>query len=228
MPTFCCGLLHIFKHSKYLFHRNNTKHANKRLSSSDYPEQDASAPKLLRYGNPILFEKSLPFDLPHEFPEVMKVLNLMNAATKGLGNVGIAAPQIGILRRLVMFEVPAQHLRYNTGGVAYPMRIMINPVYKSLSNETNLGWEGCLSVPGMMGQVRRFSHIECEYIDLQGNKQIFQASDFHARVVQHEIDHLDGILYPLLVEDKRYFGYTEEILNSPEYVKDKLSDKLLE
>lgn len=186
----------------------------------DYPKQeDQTAPKILRFGDPKLYEKSLPFKLPEEMPEVHKVLAQMQLATKGLGNVGLAAPQIGILRRLVMFAVPATHPRYKTDGVAQPMRIMINPSFRALSDEKNLEWEGCLSVPGMMGKVWRYTHIECTYIDLEGLKQTFKASNFHARVVQHEIDHLRGVLFPLLVENPHDLGFTEEIMNSPEFKK---------
>lgn len=180
----------------------------------DYPKQQDTAPKILHYGNPILYKKSLPFDLPREMPLVHNALEQMTLATKGLGNVGLAAPQIGILRRLVMFEVPATHPRYKTDGIAQPMRIMINPSYKPLSNEKNLEWEGCLSVPGMMGKVWRYTHIEYEYTDLEGKMHTLNASHFYARVVQHELDHLDGILFPLLVENRHDLGFTEEIMAS--------------
>jgi peptide deformylase len=188
-------------------------------SRFDYPKQEAEAPKILRYGDPKLYEPSLPFDLPKEMPLVHEVLEQMKLATKGMGNVGLAAPQIGILKQLVMFAVPAEHPRYKTDGVAQPMRIMINPHYKHLSDEKNLEWEGCLSVPGMMGQVKRYTHIECTYIDLEGVKQSFNASNFHARVVQHELDHLRGILFPLLVENRHMLGFTEAIMESEEFKK---------
>ncbi len=186
----------------------------------DYSSQEnQGAPKFLRYGDPALYKKSLPFKLPQEMPLVHQALEQMQLATKGMGNVGLAAPQIGILRQLVMFAVPATHPRYKTDGVAHPMRVMINPSYKPLSDEKNLEWEGCLSVPGMMGKVWRYTHIECAYTDLEGAAQIFQASNFHARVVQHELDHLDGILFPLLVEDNRNFGFTEAIMACDEFRK---------
>jgi len=189
-------------------------------STFDYPQQkDPMAPKILRLGNPRLFEKSLSFELPHEMPLAHQVLEQMQLATKGLGNVGIAAPQIGILRRLVMFEVPAIHPRYKTDGVVQPLRIMINPSYTPLSEEKNIAWEGCLSVPGMLGKVWRYTHIQYEYIDLEGNKQTVKASNFHARVFQHEFDHLEGILFPLLVADKHNLGFTEEVIASEDFRK---------
>ena len=185
----------------------------------DYPIQNQDAPKILRFGDPRLYEASLPFDLPKEMPLVHQILERMRLATKGMGNVGLAAPQIGTLRQLVILEVPATHPRYKADGIAQPLRIMLNPSYVPLSNEKNFEWEGCLSVPGMMGLVERYTHIRYEYIDLEGNKQTIEASNFHARAVQHEIGHLEGKLFPLLVKDKHTFGFTEEIMRSPEFKK---------
>jgi peptide deformylase len=175
--------------------------------------------KLLRFGNPNLYQKSLPFDLPSEMSLAHETVHLMKEATKGIGNVGIAAPQIGIFKRIVMFDIPAKHPRYKTDGIALPMRVMINPHYKPLSEEKNLEWEGCLSVPGMLGQVPRYTHIRYEYTDLEGKYHALEASYFHARVVQHEFDHLDGVLYPMRVEDMTTFGFTEEIMASPAFIK---------
>lgn len=188
-------------------------------------QEDQASAQLLRFGNPKLYEVSQPFDLPSEMPLVHQTLQLMKQATQGMGNVGLAAPQIGILKRLVMFAVPATHPRYKTDGVALPMQIMINPSFTPLSDEKNLEWEGCLSIPGMMGQVPRYTHIEYQYTDLEGNKRVLKASNFHARVVQHEIGHLYGVLYPLLIEDMRTFGFTEEIMVSPAFVQSRNLNK---
>lgn len=179
----------------------------------------APAPELLRLGDPKLYEISLPFKLPDEMPLAHQIMQLMEHATQNIGNVGIAAPQIGILKRIVMFEVPAEHPRYKTDGIAIPLKILINPSYKPLSDEQNLEWEGCLSVPGMIGQVPRYTHIEYQYTDLDGKKHVIQASHFHARVVQHELDHLDGILYPLRIKDMQTFGFREEVLASPLFLE---------
>lgn len=175
--------------------------------------------QLLRFGDPQLYELSLPFELPHELPLAHQILQFMKQATQDMGIVGIAAPQIGILKRIVMFEVPAEHPRYKTDGIAIPMRALINPSYRPLNDEQNLEWEACLSVPGMIGQVPRYTHIEYEYTDLDGNHHAYKASHFHARVVQHELDHLDGILYPLRIMDMRTFGFREEILTSPMFLQ---------
>lgn len=176
-------------------------------------------PKFLRFGNPALYQKSLPFDLPSEIPLAHEILQQLQEATNGVSNVGVAAPQIGIFKRMVIFEVPAQHPRYKTDGVGVPMRIMLNPSYEPLSDEKNLEWEGCLSVPGMLGQVPRYTHIRYEYIDLEGKSHTVEACDFHARVVQHEFDHLDGILYPMRIEDISTFGFTKDVMDSPAYLK---------
>ena len=176
-------------------------------------------PVLLRYGDPRLFQISSPFLLPNEMSHVHEILELMKNATRNMGAVGIAAPQIGILKRIVMFEVPAEHPRYKVDGVAIPMRVLINPIYRPLTDEKNLEWEACLSVPGMMGQVSRYTYIEYEYTDLEGNQHKSEASHFHARVVQHELDHLDGILYPLLIENMSLFGFREEIFGSPIFLE---------
>ena len=176
-------------------------------------------PKLLRFGDPKLYEVSAPFNLPHELPLANKILKFMQMAVESIGAVGIAAPQIGILKRIVMFEVPETHPRYKVDEKAIPMHALINPSYRPLSDEKNLEWEACLSVPGMIGQVARFTHIEYKYIDTFGKQHTIQASNFHARVVQHELDHLDGILYPLLIQNPKTFGFREEIMNSPIFLE---------
>lgn len=148
-----------------------------------------------------------------------KIFKFMEKATQNIGNAGIAAPQIGILKRIVVFEVPAKHPRYKTDGIEISKRVLINPSYKPLSKEQNLEWEACLSIPEMIGQVPRHTHIKYQYTDLDGNHHTHEASYFHARIVQHELDHLDGILYPLRIEDKKKFGFREEILLSSEFLQ---------
>ncbi len=171
-------------------------------------------PRLLRLGDPKLYKISTPLKLPDELPLAQKILKLMELAVKNIDAVGIAAPQIGILKRIIMFEVPAQHPRYKINNATIPMHVLINPKYKPISDEQNLEWEACLSVPGMMGQVPRFTNIEYEYTDLFGKHHVREASNFHARVVQDELDHLDGILYPLLIQNRQTFGFREEIMES--------------
>jgi peptide deformylase len=123
--------------------------------------------------------------------------------------VGIAAPQIGENLRIVMFGFEANP-RYPLEQ-AIPLTILINPEITPLSDEMVDGWEGCLSVPGLRGLVPRYNNIKYQGYDADGNFFTRIVEGFHARVVQHECDHLDGILYPRRIKDLRYFGYEDEL-----------------
>jgi peptide deformylase len=123
---------------------------------------------------------------------------------------GIAAPQIGHYVRIIMFGIEEENRRYPNRN-RIPLTVLINPVITFLTEETELGWEGCLSVPGMRGLVPRYTKIEYSGLDVQGQPLTRVAEGFHARVVQHECDHLDGILYPFRIQDLRYFGFEDEL-----------------
>ncbi len=122
---------------------------------------------------------------------------------------GLAAPQIGVNLRVLIFGYE-DNPRY-PDAPSIPQTILINPAIEILSDEMEEDWEGCLSVPGMRGLVPRYTDIRYSGFDQKGNPIERLASDFHARVVQHECDHLDGILYPLRIEDMRYFGFRQEL-----------------
>jgi peptide deformylase len=122
---------------------------------------------------------------------------------------GIAAPQIGVNLRVVIFGYE-DNVRYPDQD-AIPQTVLINPVITPIGDETEEGWEGCLSVPGMRGLVPRFTHIRYQGFDQFGHPIDREVDGFHARVVQHECDHLDGILYPQCIEDMTYFGFCEEL-----------------
>lgn len=122
---------------------------------------------------------------------------------------GIAAPQIGVNLRVVIFGYE-KNQRY-PDEAAIPQTVLINPVITPMGDEMEEGWEGCLSVPGMRGLVPRFTHIRYRGFDQFGETIEREVDGFHARVVQHECDHLDGILYPQRIEDMYYFGYCEEL-----------------
>ncbi len=122
---------------------------------------------------------------------------------------GLAAPQIAINQRVVIFGYD-HNARY-PDAPAIPETVLINPTITAINDEIDYAWEGCLSVPGMRGLVPRFINIRYQGYDQFGNKIDREASDFHARVVQHEYDHLDGILYPQRIEDMQYFGFCEEL-----------------
>ncbi|MBY0443859.1 MAG: peptide deformylase, partial [Burkholderiales bacterium] len=123
------------------------------------------------------------------------------------GGVGIAAPQIGVSLQVVIFGFDMSD-RYPEAK-AVPMTVLINPVLTPLSDEMVDGWEGCLSVPGLRGEVPRYTQLRYQGFDAEGQIIDRSVSGFHARVVQHECDHLNGILYPQRIKDLRRFGYTD-------------------
>ena len=162
---------------------------------------------ILKMGNPDLLKVSEPVDF--EKDDLATLIEDMKETMKANDGAGLAAPQIGVFKRLVIFGFDAND-RYPEAD-SVPFTVLINPIITPLSDEKENGWEGCLSVPGLRGVVPRFTHIKYEGYDVEGNKLEREVEDFHARVVQHECDHLDGILYPIKIEDYRYFGFHEEI-----------------
>lgn len=162
--------------------------------------------QVLRMGDPRLLEIARPvdrFDTPELGALVQDLLDTMEAEN----GAGLAAPQIGVGLRVVVFGVESNSRYPDAEAVA--QTILVNPLIEPLSDETEDGWEGCLSVPGLRGVVPRFRHIRYTGYDLRGNPIEREASDFHARVVQHECDHLDGILYPRRMTDLSLLGFTD-------------------
>lgn len=133
----------------------------------------------------------------------------MDDTMRARNGAGIAAPQIGVSSRVVIFEV-THNPRYPQAEPV-PYTVLINPVLEPLGTEREEAWEGCLSVPGMRGVVARHSRLRYRGFDVEGNAIDREVTGFHARVVQHEVDHLDGILYPMRVTDMRLFGFEEEL-----------------
>ena len=162
---------------------------------------------ILKMGNPDLLKVSEPVDF--EKDDLATLIEDMKETMKANDGAGLAAPQIGVFKRLVIFGFDTND-RYPEAD-SVPFTVLINPIITPLSDEQENGWEGCLSVPGLRGVVPRYTHIKYEGYDAEGNKIEREVGDFHARVVQHECDHLDGILYPMKIEDYRYFGFHEEI-----------------
>ncbi|MBL6727882.1 MAG: peptide deformylase [Methylophilaceae bacterium] len=162
---------------------------------------------ILKMGNPDLLKVSEPIDF--EKDDLKTLIEDMKETMKANDGAGLAAPQIGVFKRLVIFGFDTND-RYPEAD-SVPFTVLINPVITPLSDDKENGWEGCLSVPGLRGVVPRFTHIKYEGYDANGKKFEREVEDFHARVVQHECDHLDGILYPMKIEDDRYFGFHEEI-----------------
>jgi peptide deformylase len=167
-----------------------------------------SAREILRMGDARLLrcaEEVNTFDSA----ELNPLLDDMRDTMQALEGVGLAAPQIGINLRIVIFGVE-RNPRYPDAEVV-PPTVLINPVITPLSDETEEGWEGCLSVPGMRGLVPRFTHLRYQGFDEFGALIDRTVSGFHARVVQHECDHLDGVLYPMRIVDMRNFGFSSEL-----------------
>ena len=162
---------------------------------------------ILKMGNSDLLKVSEPVDF--EKDDLTTLIEDMKETMKANDGAGLAAPQIGVFKRLVIFGFDTND-RYPEAD-SVPFTVLINPIITPLSDEKENGWEGCLSVPGLRGVVPRYTHIKYEGYDAEGNKIEREVEHFHARVVQHECDHLDGILYPMKIEDYRYFGFHEEI-----------------
>ncbi len=162
--------------------------------------------KIARMGHPVLQARAAPVDDPTA-PDIRRLIADMVETMHDADGAGLAAPQVHVSRRVVVFESP----RARDPDNAQALTVLINPVIEPLTDETDLGWEGCLSVPGMMGLVPRVTRIRYRAHDHQGNLVEREAEGFHARVVQHECDHLDGILYPMRMTDMSKFGFVEEI-----------------
>jgi peptide deformylase len=137
--------------------------------------------------------------------ELHALLADMRDTMLALDGVGLSAPQIGVNLRVVIFEV-GKNPRY-PDAESVPQTVLINPLITPLSDAMEEGWEGCLSVPGMRGLVPRFTHLRYQGRDEFGAIIDRTVSGFHARVVQHECDHLDGVLYPMHIRDMRNFGF---------------------
>ncbi len=162
---------------------------------------------ILKMGDPRLLRQAQPvtaFDTPELRQLVIDLQDTMAAAH----GAGLAAPQIGVDLQVVLFGSGQPNPRY-PDAPAVPRTVLINPVITPLGDEEEEDWEGCLSVPGMRGVVSRWRRIRYQGFDLQGQPMDRQAEGFHARVVQHECDHLWGTLYPMRMRDLRRFGFTE-------------------
>jgi peptide deformylase len=163
---------------------------------------------VLKMGDPRLLAVSEPV-AAFGTPELENLLTDMRDTMQHLNGAGLAAPQIGVGARVVIFGMESNP-RY-PDAEAVPFTVLINPELTPLGGEIEEGWEGCLSVPGMRGLVPRYRHLRYTGLDAQGRPIDRTVSDFHARVVQHEVDHLDGILYPRRIRDLTQFGFTDTL-----------------
>lgn len=162
---------------------------------------------ILRMGEGLLLQRAaeiVSFDTPELHALVANLRDTMNAAN----GAGLAATQIGVLERVVIFGTGKHNPRY-PDAEPVPQTVLVNPVITLLSDETNEDWEGCLSLPGLRGMVPRFTRVNYRGYDTKGHLIERTVEGFHARVVQHECDHLDGVLYPMRMPDMRHFGFAD-------------------
>jgi peptide deformylase len=151
-------------------------------------------------------------------PELETLLDDMRDTMRDLNGAGLAAPQIGVGLRVVIFGME-MNPRYPEAEPV-PFTVLINPHLTPIGEEMEEGWEGCLSVPGMRGLVPRHRRLRYTGLDAHGSPLDRTVSDFHARVVQHEVDHLDGILYPLRIRDLTQFGFTDALFPGQDLADD--------
>ena len=163
---------------------------------------------VLRMGDPRLFEVSKKVEA-FDTPELHALIDDMHDTMEALSGAGLAAPQIGVGLQVVIFGV-GRNPRYPEAEEV-PYTVLVNPELEAVDEELEEGWEGCLSVPGMRGLVPRYKRLRYRGFDQFGNPIDRTVADFHARVVQHEVDHLHGVLYPMRIEDMRNFGFNEEL-----------------
>lgn len=163
---------------------------------------------VLKMGDPRLLEPAQPVE-HFDTLELHALIADMQDTMKALDGAGLAAPQIGVGLQVVIFGIE-HNPRYPDAEIV-PQTVLINPALTAIGDELEEGWEGCLSVPGMRGLVPRHRRLHYRGFDQYGNAIDRTVGDFHARVVQHECDHLAGILYPMRILDMRNFGFTEEL-----------------
>jgi peptide deformylase len=169
--------------------------------------------EVLRMGDPRLWQVSAPVKR-FGTPELAELLHDMRDTMAHLNGAGLAAPQIGVQLRVVIFGVHSNPRYPDVEEV--PDTILINPQLTPLSDEVEEGWEGCLSVPGMRGWVPRWRRLRYKGFDENGKALKREVEGFHARVVQHEADHLEGILYPMRIRDFTRFGFNEALFPGQE------------
>jgi peptide deformylase len=173
--------------------------------------------EVLRMGHPVLRQRAKPVEALAT-PELRALVEDMKETMAALNGAGLAAPQIGESLRLVIFGVE-KNPRY-PDAEEVPFTVLVNPKLVMLTREVEEDWEGCLSVPGMRGVVPRYTKLRYSGFDAEGNPIERVAEGFHARVVQHEVDHLDGILYPQRITDLSKFGFTKELFPDEEIADD--------
>ena len=173
--------------------------------------------KIARMGHPVLLKTADAIADPAA-PEIRGLVENMVETMEDATGVGLAAPQVYEGKRVIIFKSPRE--RGEEGGAESdfsPLTALVNPEFEPVSDEMALGWEGCLSIPGITGAVPRFTRIVYRGYLPNGQPVEREATNFHARVVQHEIDHLDGVLFPMRMTDLSLLSFNEELKNFMEY-----------
>ena len=163
--------------------------------------------KIARLGHPILYKKASLVDNITE-PSIKKLIYDMSETMIDYRGIGLAAPQVHISKQIIIFRMIEDQEKENN---EIKITALINPKITKISEKTDNQWEGCLSIPGMLGLVKRYTSISYEGFDMSGNKIQQNAEGLHARVVQHECDHLNGTVFTHRLVDKKAYGYEDEI-----------------
>ncbi|MCH8000773.1 MAG: peptide deformylase [Proteobacteria bacterium] len=179
--------------------------------------------KIARMGHPVLKRVAQPIDDPGA-PEVRRLVNDMLETLEDAGGTGLAAPQVHVPRRLVLFYVSTERAQRENGredgedgedapdeAEEVPLTVLVNPTLEPLTEEMVVSWEACLSLPDLAGRVPRYKAVRYRGLDLRGEEIVREARGFHARVVQHECDHLDGVLYPQRMTDLSTLTFASEL-----------------
>lgn len=166
--------------------------------------------KIARMGHPVLVRRCDPVPDPGA-PEIRRLVADMLETMEDAPGVGLAAPQVFQPLRLFVFRVPTERSANDPDDSSIGNAVLINPELELIGAERVLGWEGCLSIPGMRAAIPRATRVRYRGVDCDGNTVTREVSGFHARVVQHEYDHLDGILYTMRLTDFSLFGFNEEL-----------------
>jgi peptide deformylase len=173
--------------------------------------------KIARMGHPVLLRRCDPVPDPGA-PEIRRLVADMLETMEDAPGVGLAAPQVFHPLRLFVFRVPGDRSGVDPTDSPVGNSVLINPDLELIGDDRVLGWEGCLSIPGMRAAIPRALRVRYRGVDCDGNMVTREVSGFHARVVQHEYDHLDGILYTMRVNDFSLFGFNEELTKAAQEV----------
>ena len=165
--------------------------------------------RIAKMGNPVLLQKAAPVEDPTS-PEIRRLAADMQETLEDIGASGLAAPQVFVSKRVVVYRIIAARIPEGSGLQPRPWTVMVNPVITPKTQSTTPVWERCLSIPGLHGKVPRFLHIEISYQDLQGKTHRHDAHSSWAALLQHECDHLDGVVYPMRMTDLSLLAYNEE------------------